>query len=414
MLLSLWFFVVLVGLAVTAPSALVALHIRRQRSRRTLGLVADPWRVALARTAGVLLTAALVLAAVADGFDRHYSYIPTLQALLGDVSPDLAHGHTALVAATAPRAPSAVPRNGVDEHVLIPGAVSGVPTRDAYVYLPAAYFDPSAANHRFPVLYLLHGSPGIAIDWIRGGYADRTMDKLVRDRAAVPFIIVMPDVNGGYRRDLECQDIPGGPQDETYLVKDVVAWVDAQYRTVATPAARAVGGLSTGGYCGINLTFRHQDVFSAAVSHSGYGRPDHNLYTGNLFGADWRRRAANTPDDYLATIRIAPSVGVYLDAGIGDDQSRRDGRRLYDVLRSRGVAVTLNIVPGESHNFVAWRKNLSLSLPWVSRWFVAHEMSSATGVVAEPSDAYLPPPSASDAARLPPTSRPMAPSRPLR
>src|SRR3979411_311928 len=42
MLLSLWFFVVLVGLAVAAPSALVALHIRRQRSRRTLGLVADP------------------------------------------------------------------------------------------------------------------------------------------------------------------------------------------------------------------------------------------------------------------------------------------------------------------------------------------------------------------------------------
>ena len=56
------------------------------------------------------------------------------------------------------------------------------------------------------------------------------------------------------------------------------------------------------------------------------------------------------------------------------------------------MAATLNIVPGESHNFVAWRKNLSLSLPWVSRWFVAHEVTSATSVVAEPNDAYLPPP----------------------
>jgi enterochelin esterase-like enzyme len=411
MLLSLWFFVVLVVLAVAAPSALLALHLCRQRSRRIRGIAAEPWRLALARTAGAALTAALVLAAVADGFDRHYAYIPTLHALFGDVSPDLGHGRPALAAASTPRASTAVARNGVDEHVLIPGAVSGVPTRDAYVYLPAAYLDPSNANHRFPVLYLLHGSPGIAIDWIRGGYADRTMDKLLRDGTVAPFIIVMPDVNGGYRRDLECQDVPGGPQDETYLVKDVVAWVDAQYRTIPTPAARAIGGLSTGGYCGINLTFRHQDVFSAAVSHSGYGRPDHNVYTGNLFGGDRRRRAANTPDEYLATIPIAPSLGVYLDAGLGDEQSRRGARRLYDLLRSRGVAVTLNIVPGESHNFVAWRKNLSLSLPWVSRWFGAHEMTSATGVVAEPSDAYLPPPSASDAGGGPPTSSSRAASR---
>jgi enterochelin esterase-like enzyme len=228
------------------------------------------------------------------------------------------------------------------------------------------------------------------------------MDKLLRDKSVLPFIIVMPDVNGGYRRDLECQDVPNGPQDETYLANDVVGWVDRQYRTIATPAARAVGGLSTGGYCGINLMFRHQDVFSAAVSHSGYGRPDRNFYTGDLFGGDSRRREANTPDDYLATLPVRPSLGVYLDAGIADNQSRRAARRLYELLLGRGVAATLNVVPGESHNFVAWRKNLSLSLPWVSNWFVAHEMTSASGVVAEPNDSYLPPPSASDAGTRPP------------
>ena len=403
MLVSLWFFVLLVVLAVAVPSVLVAHAVRQRRSQRMLGGTTRRWRVALVRAAGALLTSALILAAVADGFDRHYSYIPTMHALLGDVSPDLGHGRSVLAAVGAPRHAGPAPAIGVDEHVFIPGTASGVPTRDAYVYLPPAYFAPSHANQRFPVLYLLHGSPGIAIDWIRGGYADRTMDKLLHDGSVSPFIIVMPDVNGGYRRDLECQDVANGPRDLTYLVNDVVGWVDAKYRTIAAPGARAIGGLSTGGYCGINLTFRHQDVFSAAVSHSGYGRPDHNLYTGDLFGGDSRRREANTPDDYLATIPVSSSVGVYLDAGIADAQSRRDARRLYELLQRRGVAVTLNVVPGESHNFVAWRKNLSLSLPWVSTWFAAHTMSSTTGVVAEPDDSYLPPPSASDAGTQPRT-----------
>src|SRR5205823_3610584 len=98
-------------------------------------------------------------------------------------------------------------------------------------------------------------------------------------------------------------------------------------------------------------TFRHPDVFSAAVSHSGYGRPDHNMYTGNLFGGNKAVEAANTPDVYLPTIALNPPVGVYLDAGSSDAASRKESTALYKLLKSRGVTVTLQIVRGESHDF---------------------------------------------------------------
>ena len=63
-----------------------------------------------------------------------------------------------------------------------------------------AYFDGSQRTRSFPVLYLIHGSPGTSVDWLRGGYVDRTMDELLRRGAIDPFIVVLPDVNGGYFR----------------------------------------------------------------------------------------------------------------------------------------------------------------------------------------------------------------------
>lgn len=395
MLLSLWF---LVALSVTAGLCLatpVVYEILRWRRRRFGRAVTHGWRLILIRLLSPLLAFVFTGAAIADGLNRHYSYIPTFAALFGDVSPDLVPQR--LIA--TPVVPLArPPTHGRVEKVAIPGSVSGVSARDAYVYLPPAYFDGAQLSRRFPVLYLLHGSPGIAIDWLRGGYADRTMDQLLLGGRIQPFIVVMPDLNGGYLRDLECEDVVNGPQDQTYVATDVVNWVDQRYRTVADRLGRAIGGLSTGGYCGLNLTFRHQEVFSAAISHSGYGRPDQNRYTGNLFGGNAALAEANSPDSYLPTIPIHLPIGVYLDAGAGDTESRKESARLFDVLMSRGVSATFNLVPTESHNFVAWRKNLNLSLPWVSGWFEHHVAPSAQNQVAAPDDSFLPPPSPSDQA----------------
>ena len=392
MLLAWWFLALLIGGAAAVPVLTLALGIRRHRRRRAGLFVFRGWRLALHRFGLAVATLVLATVATAVAVNDHYSYIPSFHALFGDVSPDLvAHP---VAARSAQRAGSVVPvaakkpDHGTVEKVSVAGPVSGIGARDTYVYLPPAYFDPARPDERFPVLYLLHGSPGVSVDWLRGGWVDRAMDDLLVQHNIAPFIIVLPDVNGGYRRDTECEDVPGGPRTQTYLASDVVAYTDANYRTIPDRGARVLGGLSTGGYCAVNLVLRHQDVFSGIVSHSGYDRPDKNLYTGNLFGSDRKEERANTPGVYLPTIPLTGPLGVYLDVGASDGDSRAESLEMSRVFERRGVPVAFHDFADESHNWSVWRRNLFSSLPWVSSWFVSTGVATppagGSGMVAAP------------------------------
>src|SRR5882724_5644376 len=237
MLLSWWFLALVAGGAFSWPVAAIVLGVRRRRRRRTDRPVVGGWRLGLRRLALVVGTVTFALAATAAGVNDHYAYIPSFHALFGDVSPDLVShpvaARSARPAGEAMPAKTTTPDHGTVEKVKVDGPTSGIGGRDTYVYLPPQYFDPARPAARFPVLYLLHGSPGISVDWIRGGWVDRAMDDLLDRHQIAPFIVVMPDVNGGYRRDTECEDVAGGPRTQTYLVTDVVGFVDANYRTTA-------------------------------------------------------------------------------------------------------------------------------------------------------------------------------------
>lgn len=368
MLLSGWFFAALIALAVSAILALVALEVTR-RLRHTTG---HHWRMWTARITLPLLFVAFGLAAVADEVNRHFDYIPSFAALGGHVSRDLVAGDSPYAAqlqsGTANSGP--MPPHGIVLQLTLTGRVSHL-DRVGYVYLPREYFDPSQPTRRFPTLYMLHGSPGVAPDWLRAGFLDVAMDRLDAAHEISPFIVVMPDVNGGYGRDTECQNIVDGPQVETYLAVDVVHDIDARFRTLASPADRGIGGLSTGGYCGLNLMLKHQDVFSAAIMHSGTVAPIESRYSGSLWGGSEPLRRENTPVDYIPSMRILRPIAVYCDAGTSDPESVSACYIARQLLTARHVPVTVNIIDHEGHSFKAFRTNLYLSLPWVSRWFYA-------------------------------------------
>src|SRR5262249_30485649 len=56
---------------------------------------------------------------------------------------------------------------------------------------------------------------------------------------------------------------------ETHLVKELVPYVDANFRTKASAKHRAVLGKSSGGFGAIVHGLRHPDVFGALADHSG-------------------------------------------------------------------------------------------------------------------------------------------------
>jgi enterochelin esterase-like enzyme len=76
-----------------------------------------------------------------------------------------------------------------------------------------------------------------------------------------------------------------------------VPWVDAHYRTIQTPQARGIMGMSQGGFCAANLMLRHPNLFSAAISFSGYfhaGAPGGNSLL--PFGGDQALMDQFSPD----------------------------------------------------------------------------------------------------------------------
>lgn len=131
--------------------------------------------------------------------------------------------------------------------------------------LPRGYAD---SSRRYPSLYLFHGTGGGAHDWLEGGGAAAAT-------RARPMVVVMPDAgydgNGGsWFTDWVDQQTPlGAARWETFHVKQLIPWVDANLRTVRSRSGRAVAGLSQGGFGAFTYTARHPDRFGAAASFSG-------------------------------------------------------------------------------------------------------------------------------------------------
>lgn len=115
-------------------------------------------------------------------------------------------------------------------------------------------------SKKLPVFYLLHGYSGNHANWVKA--------QAVRDGAdQYQMIFVCPD--GGYGSWYWDSPVDPAFKYETFVSKELVAWVDKNYATIQTPAGRGISGLSMGGHGGLYLGIKHPDVFGACGSMSG-------------------------------------------------------------------------------------------------------------------------------------------------
>lgn len=140
------------------------------------------------------------------------------------------------------------------------------------VLVPADY---GVTADRLPVLYLFHGTSGRASDWVRQGDAEAAT---ARSR----LIVVMPDAGfdgdggGWFTNWVDTTTALGPSRWETFHVDELIPWVDANLRTVATREGRAIAGLSQGGFGSMTYAARHPDLFVSAASFSGAPDIDNN------------------------------------------------------------------------------------------------------------------------------------------
>jgi S-formylglutathione hydrolase FrmB len=331
----------------------------------------------------------------------------------------IVHTLSIVVTVLAVAAPAQANDKGVVKDVVFHTNALGV-DKHYEVYLPAGY-DRSAK--RFPVIYLLHGLGGNETNWVKYGRLAETADAM-----QLAALVVMPDGDDGwyanwasppqdYETCLKGQRAFGVEPDmhtycvkkasyEEYIVKDLIAHVDATYRTVPERRARAIGGLSMGGFGALALGLRHRDRFAAIVSHSGV---DSLFYKGphpydaakveivdnaavplhwgekvgeigvlvrKVFGSSLANWEAHDPATLASKLHDG-DIAIYLDVGTEDYFGLdAEARYLDSVLTKAGVRHTFFAGPGR-HDFAFWKDRIDDSLAFCVATFKRGGVDSA-------------------------------------
>jgi enterochelin esterase family protein len=129
--------------------------------------------------------------------------------------------------------------------------------RRMHVYTPPGYMN---GSKRYPVLYLVHGAGDSDDSWTSIGHANQILDNLIAAGKAKPMIIVMPF---GHTPDRPAADMLNNTDFGDDLFKDVIPYIQTNYRTINSADARAMAGLSMGGSHTIRFGLTHPEMFHA-------------------------------------------------------------------------------------------------------------------------------------------------------
>jgi S-formylglutathione hydrolase FrmB len=234
------------------------------------------------------------------------------------------------------------------------------------VYLPPA--QRTHPTRALPVLELLHGTPGLPSDWFERGDLLATANAFAAAHGGMAPVIVVPDINGARRADSECIRTTYGGDVETYLTRDVVAWVRHRYaRTVGT-RRWWVAGLSEGGLCSIVLTLRHPTVYSAFGDFSGLVRPivEHETVARSnqiLYGNSTTARLQHDPA-WLLAHRTYRGLYAWFATGASDKKTMDAQTVLARGVRAERLPVHTETRPGK-HEWAVWTYELRALLPWL-------------------------------------------------
>jgi S-formylglutathione hydrolase FrmB len=225
--------------------------------------------------------------------------------------------------------------------------------------LPPLYDAPQSRAVRYPVIYLLHGLGGGAGDWVSA------RARLAEHAARHRFIIITPEGRDGWYTDSATV-----PTDkfETYIIEELIPDVERRYRALGGRDARAVAGLSMGGYGALKFGVKHPQLFALAASLSGafdaaswdasdqrvvaFVRPSIARAYGAM-GTDARRQNdlfklfSDLPAERFASLPF-----IYFDCGT-EDFLINSNRALSELLLKRKIPHEYRQLPG-AHAWPYW------------------------------------------------------------
>jgi S-formylglutathione hydrolase FrmB len=217
--------------------------------------------------------------------------------------------------------------------------------------LPPSY---AKGDRRYPVVYALHGLFEDSSFWESRGLA-ALMAEARQGSAVRDFIVIAVDGENSF-----FVNNPGGRYQDL-VTRDLIAHVDATYRTVPRREARGLWGVSMGGYGALRIALSEPDRFGVVVTHSamlllkpptaaeGAGRMQlaafHRVFGEPIDPARW---AANDPLAIVATADPRRVPALSLDCGAQDRYGLAAGHREMERrLTARGIAARVETPPGD-------------------------------------------------------------------
>jgi enterochelin esterase-like enzyme len=266
-------------------------------------------------------------------------------------------------------------------------------TRDVYVYLPPQYFQKAYKHYKFPVIELLHGSPGNPQAWVDVMGVIPTFLNLLETHPADAAVLVMPDTDGGQQYGLQCLNDPGGIQDMTFVAADVPRAIARIARVQPPGRAWGLAGYSEGGYCAANIALQDPAGYGAAGVMSGYFAPIlSTVPEGNKPGGTPRRvnvfagypglQLINTPRAYVTRVPVNDFLPAFwLAAGAEDRSDVIAAANFRQLLQTRLTSVPFVIIPGGGHQGSVWRAALGPMFNWMTP-LLAEQAASADAAAA--------------------------------
>jgi enterochelin esterase-like enzyme len=276
--------------------------------------------------------------------------------------------------------------------------------RDVIVYLPPSYA--KEKHRRYPVVYALHGYSIGAEQWTHEIHVPQTIEGAFA-LGAKEMIVVLPDSKTVHNGSMYSSSVTTGDF-EKFISHDLVAYIDAHYRTIPERMSRGLVGHSMGGYGASRIGMKHADVFGSlyimspccmSARPAGPANPElektleavktpedsaklpffarAQLATAAAWSPDPKspplyldlpmkegvpqpdvlaKWAANAPlafvDQYIGNLKQYRAIAM----DVGDqDGLRVDAGKLHDLLDKYGIANSFEIYPGTHTSAVADR-----------------------------------------------------------
>ncbi|HOO66352.1 MAG: esterase [Bacteroidales bacterium] len=230
--------------------------------------------------------------------------------------------------------------------------------RHIFVYTPPSY--EQNTTDRYPVLYLQHGGGEDERVWIEMGRTNLILDNLIAEGKIRPFIVVMetsavgPQFPMPPRTAATPATAPGAARQATQapgalvqrprfrfsfdkyadlMIRDMIPWVDENFRTIPDQAHRAMSGLSMGAMCTKSVTLAHPDTFSYI-----------GLFSGGTIA----------PDEISDKSKVKH---VFMSYG-SRERGSEGVEAAADVLNQAGIKSTAYVSPLTAHEWQSWRRSL--------------------------------------------------------